>query len=219
MMRRRVGWQLSMLPAASSVDRGRVAAQVQYTRRHLAAAGTAVLLGLLTHRLSGGPLPPCAALAVAAALGSAAVGLAAACGHQHRGSWSALGVLGIGQVAIDATLSLGVPGHQAGFSAAQLLAHPVAVVVLASMVLGVDRVRADAAALLDRVLVRWWRAVAHDVGPGRAACRALAGAWPISRSVEYCRPLRGPPVPTAGRSRSSVPRHPACPPAVAPRWP
>lgn len=178
------------------------------TRRYPVAALAAVLLGLLAHRLGGGSAPPsCTVLVTVAGLSSAAVALAVSFGHRHRGPWSVLMVLVVGQLMVDATLSLGVPGHPTATGAsAALLIHPPAALALAAMVLGLDRLRADAGELLDSVLVRWCAKVVGVVRARGGATAVGPGARLVGRAVDHCRAVRGPPGWSAGHSRSRLSR-------------
>jgi hypothetical protein len=156
-----------------------------------AALGTALALG--AHLVGGGARPTGIVLTVVVAVSGVVSLLALRTGRVSRGPWTALAVLLLGQVALEAVLA--AADHHVVTAVAALGVHGAAALAAALLLLGGARLADDLRDTADRVLPRrWWR---RPTGTRRvragAATRRREGPW-VGRAVAASG-ARGPPVP------------------------
>lgn len=156
-----------------------------------AALGTALALG--AHLVGGGARPTGVVLTATVAV-SAVVSVAALrTGRVSRGPWTALAVLLLGQVALEAVLA--TADHHVVTASAALGVHGAAALGAALLLLGGARLADDLRDTADRVLPRrWWRrpsGARRATGP--VATRRREGTV-AGRAVDAVA-ARGPPAP------------------------
>jgi hypothetical protein len=156
-----------------------------------AAVGTALALG--AHLVGGGARPTGVVLTVVVAVSAAVSAAALRTGRVSRGPWTALGVLLLGQVALEAVLA--AADHHVVTAVAALGVHGAAALAAALLLLGGARLADDLRETADRVLSRsWWR---RPPGPQRAygaAATRRRGVLRAGRAVDASG-ARGPPAP------------------------
>lgn len=161
--------------------------------RFAATSGLSALLAVAGHVAGGGALPTsCAALITALVVGIAATWAAGYSVRRTRGPWAVLAALAVGQLGIEALLSVPVDALPPA-PLATATVHAAATLALGVVLLGIDRTVDDLLEALDRVLPRWWRVRATPTPSGPEA--RIPGPAELPRLIlaRHPRSLRGPP--------------------------
>ncbi|MDL5155870.1 hypothetical protein [Actinomycetospora termitidis] len=162
-------------------------------RRVPVAAALATALALGAHLVGGGARPTGIVLTVVVALSAAVSLVALRTGRVCRGPWTALAVLILGQVALEAVLA--AADHHVVTAVAALGVHGAAALAAALLLLGGARLADDLRDAADRVLVRRWWCRPEPTSATRAAVPTRRREERRSGRPVEATAARGPPVP------------------------